>query len=66
MKKCEGLSYDSISVDKIIPELGYIKENIVLCSFKANTIKQNLTLDELREWIPRFYQKLIKGGYIDG
>lgn len=36
------------SLDKINPELGYIPGNIVVVSYRANSIKQDSTLDELR------------------
>lgn len=39
---------NSPSLDRIIPELGYIPNNIIVISFKANTIKQRATPDELR------------------
>ena len=38
----------SFSIDKIIPELGYIVGNIVFCSKKANIVKNNLSLPELK------------------
>lgn len=34
------------------------KGNIVFCTNKMNTIKQNLTLEELEIWIPIMYKKL--------
>lgn len=40
---------DSPSVDKIIPELGYVKGNICVISFKANSIKRDATIDEMRK-----------------
>lgn len=59
------LERGDISVDRLLPNEGYIVGNIVFCSVKANTIKSNLTLSELEIWIPRFYQK-IKGVIKDG
>jgi hypothetical protein len=38
---------DSPSLDRIIPEKGYIKENIIVISHRANRIKNNATLTEL-------------------
>ena len=35
------------TVDKIIPELGYIKGNIAVISMKANRLKNNASLAEL-------------------
>ncbi len=40
---------NSPSLDKIIPELGYIKTNIVVMSHRANTIKNDSTIEELEK-----------------
>jgi len=37
----------SPSLDRIIPSLGYVKGNIRVISFRANTLKNNATLSEL-------------------
>ena len=39
---------DSYSLDKIIPELGYVKGNVWIISNKANAIKSNASLEELK------------------
>jgi len=38
---------NTASLDRVIPELGYIKENVVFISHWANTIKNNATEKEL-------------------
>lgn len=38
----------SPSVDRLIPEHGYVEDNIVLCCHRCNTIKNDATLEELR------------------
>ena len=48
---------NSPSVDRIIPELGYVKGNIQIISFKANRIKGHATINELELII-----KYIKNG----
>jgi len=48
----------SLSFDKVVPERGYEESNVVLCTYKANAVKQDLTLDEIRDWLPGWYQKL--------
>lgn len=37
----------SPSLDRIVPSLGYVKGNVWVISFRANTIKQNAALSEL-------------------
>lgn len=41
------LKYNSPSLDRIYPELGYIPENIRVISARANTMKNDATLEEL-------------------
>lgn len=69
-KKCPVLGIDLIangdkgkrnspSLDKIIPSLGYVKGNVIVVSLKANTIKNDATIDELKK-VYLFYKKIIK------
>ena len=49
-----GKNKNSPSLDKIIPELGYIKGNVMWLSYKANLMKNNATASELKkfaEWV---------------
>jgi hypothetical protein len=39
---------NSPSLDKIVPELGYIKGNVRVISQRANLLKSNATIEELR------------------
>lgn len=43
-----GPSPCSPSIDRIEPHLGYVKGNVRTISFRANEIKKNATLAELR------------------
>lgn len=45
--KNNKISYNSATVDRIIPEKGYIKGNVMVISCKANQIKNNGTPDEI-------------------
>lgn len=45
-EKCD---YDSPSLDQVIPGAGYTKNNIQVISHKANTIKSNASLEELKK-----------------
>jgi hypothetical protein len=42
-----GVSPNSPSLDRIDPNLGYIKGNVITVSFKANSMKQNATPQEI-------------------
>lgn len=48
----------SPSIDRIIPELGYVKDNIVIVSFRANRLKNDASLNEMRSLVS-FYSQLI-------
>jgi peptidoglycan/xylan/chitin deacetylase (PgdA/CDA1 family) len=47
----------SASIDRVHPQLGYTKDNIIVVSHKANTMKSNATIEEL-ERLVEFYKKL--------
>lgn len=49
----------SPSLDKIIPERGYVPGNVVVVSYKANSVKRNTTLSELQA-VAQFYTNLMK------
>ena len=45
---------DSPTLDRIIPELGYTKDNVAFLSYRANRIKDNGTMQEhydIADWI---------------
>lgn len=43
-----GANDNTVSFDKIDPTKGYISGNVVVCSYKANRIKNNGTLEDLK------------------
>ena len=47
-----GRAPTTISVDKVLPEDGYTIGNTVLCANRINSMKQDATLAEMREWMP--------------
>jgi hypothetical protein len=56
---------NSPSLDRIIPELGYVRGNIEVISRRANTIKNDGTAEEHRkiaDHIDSFVVKCIKEG----
>lgn len=56
----EGTHRYALSVDKIIPEIGYTKQNVVFCCYKINTCKLDLTLEEIKKWMPSWYERIEK------
>jgi hypothetical protein len=49
----KNIGDSSPTIDKIFPEKGYVKNNIIVISAKANRIKNNSSVDELKkvyEW----------------
>lgn len=51
----KGKSPDSVSVDKVNPSRGYTVGNVVLCCNRINTIKQDVTPEELQAWMPGWH-----------
>lgn len=56
-KRNFGTNY---SIDKIVPGLGYVKGNVVWCQQRINTIKSDVTLEEMSAWMPDWYERLQK------
>jgi hypothetical protein len=52
-------TWNSPSLDRIIPERGYTKGNIVIVSWRANRIKSDASLREL-ERLTAFYRSITK------
>jgi hypothetical protein len=49
---------DSISFDRIDSTKGYSVDNLIVISYRANKLKSNASLDEMRK-ILNFYEELI-------
>lgn len=56
----KGYRRNALSIDCIVRAHGYIAGNVVLCTNKANTVKSDLTLTEIQEWLPSWYEKVLK------
>lgn len=52
-----GAQDNSPSIDRIVPELGYVPGNVIIISSRANRIKNNATIDEMYK-IYSFYNNL--------
>jgi hypothetical protein len=53
------MSSNSPSLDRIIPEKGYVKGNVIIVSEKVNRIKSNATPEEIIA-VGEFYKKLLE------
>lgn len=49
-----------VSVDQIEARRGYVAGNVVLCGDRVNTIKHDMTLDEMKAWVPGWYDRLVR------
>lgn len=54
----KGFNHNTLTTDKIVPEKGYVEGNIVFCSKRFNTVKSDLSLDEIAKHMPSWYEKL--------
>lgn len=48
LKWDNGLKFDTPSIDRIVPEKGYIKGNVQVISQRANLMKNDASLEQLR------------------
>lgn len=58
----KGHSRLALSVDKVIPEKGYTDGNVVFCTVRANTMKNDLSIKDIKKYLPLFYKKILKYG----
>ena len=49
---------NSPTLDRIVPEKGYVKGNVIVVSMRANRLKSDATIQELRQ-IASFYDQLV-------
>ena len=49
----------SPSLDRIVPDKGYTKDNVIIVSLMANSIKNQATPDQIQK-VATFYKKLYK------
>lgn len=54
-----GKQRDAISVDKIIPALGYVKNNVVFCLNRINIAKHDFSINEIKLWMPDWYLRIM-------
>jgi hypothetical protein len=61
----KGPTDNSPSLDRVLPLLGYVAGNVIVISNRANRIKNNATIPELRA-IADFFEKHISTGWMKG
>lgn len=54
----KGRLPNSLSIDRVDNSKGYTKQNVVLCTSRFNTIKSNMSLEEVEKWMPPIYEKI--------
>lgn len=55
--------FNSPTVDRIVPELGYVPGNIIVVSSRANNVHSDATADELKK-VAEFYAQ-VEQHYLD-
>lgn len=54
-----GRRGDMASIDRIIPSLGYVPGNVAIMSLRANRLKNNASLEEVRSLLKWMESKLV-------
>lgn len=62
MKMGFGAGHDpyGVSIDRVDPSQGYLVGNVVLACARVNSVKNDLTPDELAEWIPAWHEQIVQ------
>lgn len=53
-----GLKRNGFSVDRVDNNKGYVKENIVFCANFVNSAKRDLSLEEIKEYMPGWFLRI--------
>jgi hypothetical protein len=59
-----GVNANTPTIDRIINSRGYVPGNVVIISYRANQLKSDATLDEMRK-VVTFYEH-ISAGHLQG
>lgn len=54
------------SIDRVDTTRGYLEGNVVICSDRVNAIKRDVTLEEMYEWMPGWYERAAEYLYLAG
>lgn len=60
----KGTDVDHPTIDRLVPDLGYVKGNVRIISNRANRLKNNASLSEI-EAIYRYMQESIDTGVVE-
>jgi len=55
-----GVQEDAMSFDRVVPDFGYKEGNIVICQLRVNAMKHNANLDELKMWMPSWFDRIVE------
>lgn len=55
-----GMGDRAPSLDRVVPALGYVRQNVIVVSTRANRLKGDATLAELLR-LAEFYQRIMSG-----
>jgi hypothetical protein len=58
---CRGATYNSPTLDRIIPDKGYVKGNVIVISSRANQIKSDALPKEMYQVADFFYELINEG-----
>lgn len=58
LKRGVGRKPNAISLDRIDNSKGYIIKNVVFCCSRVNFTKGNFSLDEMKLWMPIWYENI--------
>ncbi len=59
--KKKTIKMNSPSFERLDSNIGYVKSNVIIISYKANSMKRNCNLKEIKQ-IASFYENLSTGG----
>jgi hypothetical protein len=60
-----GAKSFNCSIDRISPQLGYIKKNIQIVAYSVNIMKGTMDEYEFTWWVNNIYRLKVKGEQID-
>lgn len=55
----QGRNPHSLSIDRVDSRRGYVSDNVVLCTDRVNNIKKDVTPEEMRQWMPGWYERVM-------